>query len=140
MHRKLAGRFGLLISLAIFFLSSPACSQEAFPEDLKTREPKSIEEVKLLEQHVQALIDKVSPATVSVGGGGTGVVINDEGLIMTVAHVNQSAGRRIRITFPDGKRAWAKTLGNYHPLDAGLIQITSEGEFPFAEMGDAEGT
>ncbi len=125
---------------SIIFVASLVCAplvgQQTFPEELKTRAPETIDEVKLLEQHVQKILQKVSPATVSVSGG-SGVVINDEGYILTVAHVNQRAGRRVRITFPDGTRAWGETLGNNFELDAGLIKITSEGEFPFVEMADS---
>jgi serine protease Do len=119
--------------------TSTGFAQEAFPEELKTREPKNIEEVKLLEQHVQELLKKIRPATVSVSGG-SGVVINEEGYILTVAHVNRNAGRRVRITFPDGKQAWGETLGNHHPLDAGLIKIVSDGDFPYVEMADSSET
>ncbi|MEM7453125.1 MAG: trypsin-like peptidase domain-containing protein [Planctomycetota bacterium] len=108
-----------------------------FPEALKTRAPESIEEIKLLEEHVQQLIEKIRPATVSVSGG-SGVVISEDGLILTVAHVNQRAGRRVRVTFPDGRRASAITLGNNHGVDAGMIQITDEGEWPYVETGVSE--
>lgn len=127
--------FFLLLTVGL--IQCPLSGQQAFPEELKNREPESLEEVKLLERHVQAIIEKVSPATVSVGGGGSGVVINEEGYILTVAHVNQRAGRRVRITFADGSGAWGETLGNNHTLDAGLIKITSEGEFPYVEMAEA---
>ena len=108
-----------------------------FPESLKTRAPETIEEVKLLEEHVQQLIEKIRPATVSVSGG-SGVVISEDGLVLTVAHVNQRAGRRVRITFPDGRRASGITLGNYHSIDAGMIQITDEGDWPYVETGVSE--
>lgn len=124
------------VLILIGLISTPLLGQQSFPDELKTRAPENIEEVKLLEQHVQKILKEVSPATVSVSGG-SGVVINDEGLILTVAHVNQRAGRRVRITFPDGTRAWGETLGNNHQVDAGLIKITSEGDFPFVEMADS---
>lgn len=125
--------FLLLFSLGLFHC--PLLGQQDFPEELKTREPETLKEVKLLEQRVQTILEKVKPATVSVGGG-SGVVISEDGLILTVAHVNQVAGRDVRITFPDGTRVTGKTLGNHHRLDAGLVKISSEGEYPFIDMAE----
>ena len=106
------------------------------PEHLRTGPPKSIEEVRLFEDHIQQLLKKISPATVNVGGG-TGVVVSEEGLILTVQHVNRTAGRGVTVTFPDGKRVKAITLGGYQGVDGGMMKITDEGKYPFAKMGDS---
>lgn len=126
-----------LLLLTFGLIQCPLSGQQAFPEELKNREPQSLEEVKLLERQVQSVIEKVSPATVSINGEGSGVVINEEGIILTVAHVNRRVGRRVQITFADGSNAWGETLGNNFNLDAGLIKITSDGEFPFVEMAES---
>src|SRR5262249_57320766 len=59
------------------------------------------------------------------------------GLIVTVAHVGQKAGRALTITFADGKRVKGKTLGNFRNADAGMAQITDKGEWPHAEVARA---
>ena len=105
-----------------------------FPEDLKTRAPKTLAEVKLLERRVQDLVEKVRPATVSIFGG-TGVVVGEEGYILSAGHVTTEPGRRIRIRFPDGRRATAMTLGVNERYDTGLAKIVSDDDFPFLEMG-----
>src|SRR3954471_22586881 len=97
--------------------------------------PKSLSELRALEARIQATIEKIVPATVGVGGGGSGVVVSKDGLIVSVAHVTQKAGREVQITFPDGKRAKAKTLGNFETADASLLKITDKGPFPFVDMG-----
>jgi len=107
-----------------------------FPAELKTRAPKSLEEVKVLEKRVQELVTKIRPATVSIFGG-TGVVVNKEGYILTAGHVIVEAGRRVRIRFPDGRRAMAVTLGVDDRYDSGMAKIVSEGDFPYLEMGDS---
>ena len=121
---------------------SPSATQVAptepvkFLEELKTRAPKSLAEVKMLEKHVQDLVGKIRPATVSIFGG-TGVVINKEGYILTAGHVLREPGRRTRIRFPSGKRAIAVTLGINDRYDSGLAKIVSDGDFPHLEMGNS---
>ena len=106
------------------------------PSEFNSLKPTTLEEIKTLEAHVKKIRDKIRPATVNVGGG-SGVVISKEGLILTVAHVGRTAGRRITVTFPDGKRVRGEILGNYHGVDAGLAKITEKGEYPYVEMGDS---
>src|SRR5262245_10677069 len=97
--------------------------------------PKSLSELRALEAKIQKTLEKIVPATVGVGGGGSGVVVSKDGLIVCVAHVTQKAGREVQITFPDGKRAKSKTLGNYKSADASLLQIVDKGPWPYADMG-----
>lgn len=105
------------------------------PDSLRTSSPRSLEEMRLLEGHVQRLLARVRPATVALTSGGSGVVVSEDGLILTCAHVNQRPGNRIAVIFPDGSRYPAVTLGNNHGIDAGLVKITEQGKFPFAELG-----
>ena len=107
-----------------------------FPEELKTRTPKNLAEVKLLEQRVQELVKKVQPATISMFGG-TGVVVGKEGYILSAGHVVIQPGRRLRIRFADGRRATAITLGVDDRYDTGMAKITSDGDFPYLEIGNS---
>ena len=116
--------------------SVDSSENSGFPEELKTSAPSSLAEVKLLEDHVQQLIEKVRPATVSIFGG-SGVVIGEEGYILSAAHVLGDPGRRTRIRFPSGKRAIAVTLGNDERYDSGLAKIVGGEDFPYLEMGDS---
>src|SRR4051812_37833032 len=97
--------------------------------------PKSLSELRALEAKIQLTLKKILPATVGVGGGGSGVVVSADGLIVSVAHVTQKAGKEVTITFPDGKRAKAKTLGNFKTADASMLQIVDKGNWPHVEMG-----
>jgi serine protease Do len=97
--------------------------------------PKSLSELRALEAKIQETLKKILPATVGVGGGGSGVVVSKDGLIVSVAHVTQKAGREVIITFPDGKRAKAKTLGNYKTADASLLKLVDKGPWAHVEMG-----
>jgi len=100
---------------------SPAAPQAA----ADVSNPTSLAELKDLNEHVKALVAKVRAAVVQVSGGGSGVVISADGLVMCVAHVGVGAGRRVWFVFPDGRQARGITLGNDKMGDAGLMQIKS---------------
>ncbi len=96
--------------------------------------PKSLADLRRLEERVQWTIKRVMPSVVGFGGG-SAVIVSKEGMALTVAHVGGKSGRDATFIFPDGKRAKGKTLGNWAGVDAGMAKITDKGEFPFTPMG-----
>ena len=164
-----------LLSWLLLGLLSPLVAQDKIPGDTpkeeRTREqkgsgsslvargrlqkifqgqaPKDAHDVKLMQKHVQMLVEKLSSATVGVQVGaaqGSGVIINKEGYVLTAAHVAGRPGQTCRIFMPDGKQLPAKTLGMSRSMDAGLIKIQlpeseeelAELKLPFVEMSDGE--
>jgi len=99
--------------------------------------PESLDDLKAIERRVQAILPRVSRAVVAVemgGATGSGVVISEDGLVLTAAHVCDRPGRDVKFVFPDGKTARGKTLGTNHEQDAGMMQISDKGPWPFAEV------
>jgi serine protease Do len=99
--------------------------------------PQEIADLKAMEAKIRETVAKVTPAVVSVGGG-SGVVVNSEGYVLTVAHVGQRAGYAITVVFPDGRRVRATTLGNDEGVDAGMVKLPGRGPWPSVEMGSSE--
>jgi serine protease Do len=99
--------------------------------------PASLAELKELNDHVIAMVAKVRPAVIQVGGG-TGVVVSGDGLVMCVAHVGTRAGRPVTFIFPDGRRARGVTLGNDKVGDAGMMKITDRGTWPYVDVAKPE--
>lgn len=97
-------------------------------------QPTDLAGFKALERRIRETVKKVTPCVVGVSGG-SGVVVSEDGYVLTVGHVGERAGRNVMLTFPDGRRARGKTLGNDYGVDAGLIKITDKGPWPHAEMG-----
>src|SRR5438132_823399 len=88
--------------------------------------PASIADLKAMEEHVKAMVTRVSPAVVAVemgDGSGSGVVITADGLIVTAGHVCGGPNRDVSFTFADGKIAHVKTLGVDIESDTGLMKI-----------------
>jgi serine protease Do len=64
-------------------------------------------------------------------GGGSGVVITDEGLIMTNHHVIDNS-TEVRVIFEDGRLYEATIIGSDKLTDIGLIQINASNLIPIA--------
>jgi serine protease Do len=98
--------------------------------------------LKALQSRVKGVVDKCSDATVGVligMGAGSGVIVSEDGLVLTAAHVSGEPGRTCKIVLPDGKMLKARTLGFNEKLDNGMIQIVdkgpNDGKWPFLKVG-----
>ncbi|MEX1098542.1 MAG: trypsin-like peptidase domain-containing protein [Planctomycetales bacterium] len=103
--------------------------------------PESLEDLRAIERQVTALSEDLIRATVGVRIGraqGSGVIVSDDGYVLTAAHVAGSPGREVEFILHDGRKVRGKTLGLHRGLDAGLMQITTEGKWTVAEMGDMD--
>lgn len=107
---------------------------------LQAREPaRNLDDLARLESKVEAVSQKVQPATVALlsertGSSGSGVITTKDGLILTAAHVVQGADELL-VVFPDGKQVPGKVLGANYSKDIAMVRITEPGSWPFVEMG-----
>lgn len=127
----LTGSIAVLPGSHALYAQSPAVEAPDVPS------PTSLAELKNLNDRVKALVAAVRPAVVQVAGG-SGVVISGDGLVMSVAHVGNHAGRPVTFIFPDGRRARGVTLGNDKLGDAGLMRITEPGDWPHVAVAKPE--
>ncbi|PHR90614.1 MAG: serine protease [Blastopirellula sp.] len=146
----------VLILLSIAFYSSPSIAAEAKSENETKDEigkveqtahfaailkegdtPNSVAELKALQRIIQQAAKKIIPCTVGVSVGpaqGSGVIVSEDGYIMTAGHVIGKSGLDVTITFPDGTKVKGKTLGIDRSVDTGLIKITKPGKYPFLKI------
>ncbi|MEQ8791920.1 MAG: trypsin-like peptidase domain-containing protein [Pirellulaceae bacterium] len=125
--------------------SRPAASSPDVGKIFAGQAPTSAADLAAMQEKVQQLAEHVIPCTVNVQIGrpprmaqGSGVIISKDGYVMTAAHVNGAPGRDVVFTFADGSTAKGKTLGVDRRIDAGLMKITDEGEWPHLEIGDSK--
>ncbi|MFD2255990.1 S1C family serine protease [Luteolibacter algae] len=105
--------------------------------------PQSREDLLMIEKALKAALPQTSAATVCIDlgeGTGSGVIVSADGLVMTAAHVSTGVGKKVTVIMPDGKKLKGKTLGLMADKDAALVQIISEGPFPFVEIDRTDGT
>ena len=94
---------------------------------------------------VHKVLDIAQPSVVSIttgssnsifGGAGSGVVISDDGLILTNAHVVASSGGKISVRFHDGTVAPASLVGASTKDDIALLRADESGLSP-ATLGSS---
>jgi len=132
----------LLLALWLANLPLVGGASDDLPAVFRKSGPASVEDLKAIEKQVQALVPRLSRAVVAVQVGsasGSGVVVSENGLVLTAAHVCGATNHDVLFTFPDGSTARGKTLGLQHDLDAGMMQISSPGPWPHVERGDLDG-
>ena len=89
-------------------------------------QPATLGELRSMQQHQRQLCDKVTACTVGIVIGpshGSGVIISEDGYVLTAAHVAGAPNRKATVILPDGREVSGKSLGVYRTLDAGLMKI-----------------
>ena len=92
---------------------------------------------------VQAVLQRMRPAVVEIQvetlqgtGGGTGVIVSSDGIIVTNAHVVENA-RKIKVKLADGDVVDAKVKGQDASHDLAVITIARTG-LAAAALGDSD--
>ena len=117
--------------LTLISYSSPTNTQLKHPV-FEKRAPESPEDLLAIEKQVRSVLQTSKKATVCVqgNGSGSGVIISQEGLVLTAGHVSGEPGKKLTVVLQDGTKLEAKALGRSSAADSGLIQITKEGKYP----------
>src|SRR5262245_10055423 len=94
LQRIRRGVAGLGAGLILLVATAPNRADEPKPEakweTARVTQPESLEELKSLQDRVKTVVDKCTPSTVAVligFGAGSGVIISEDGVILTAAHV-----------------------------------------------------
>lgn len=107
--------------------------------------------IPVLEREIKSAIRTAYDASVRIWGFDTvrkvqnssqfsGVVVDKDGTILTVAHAIRS-NQAYKVRFPNGQEFIARSLGrmgrpdNSMRPDVGMLQIQTSGDWPVAEMG-----
>jgi serine protease Do len=126
-------------SIARPFDERPATEASAKPAAaLAKAAPESVEDLIAIQKAIQEVAKKCMAATVAVeinGVEGSGVIVSEDGYVLTAGHVSGAAGRDVIVKLPNGKDLRAKTLGANEAMDSGMIKITDSGSWSHVEMG-----
>jgi serine protease Do len=91
------------------------------------------------EQSVIRVARQITPAVVGVSGGagaGSGIIIRNDGVVLTNAHVVGDA-RTVTITTADGRQLRGAVLGRDPTVDVAVVRLT-ERNLPLAPVGDSD--
>jgi len=88
---------------------------------------------KISDPATRAAIRAVQPATVKLGGG-SGVNLASEGLVLTNAHVAKRVGARYTVHFPSGDSFTGTTVAVDDTLDLALLTLSGAKNLPIAPI------
>ena len=121
---------------AVWILAWQPCFAERLPvNDLPA--PKTRKELETIQNALKSALPRARAATVCIEigeGSGAGVIVSEDGLILSAAHVTSGVGKKVKIKMEDGTERTAKTLGLVADTDAAMAKLDGEGPFPFVEM------
>jgi len=111
--------------------------------------PADLAQLKAIQAQVKVVLKKVMPATVGILvevksgpqrgiSAGSGVIINEDGYILTAGHVSGEPDKVCEIILPGGKRVKGITLGRNNGIDSGMVKITDKGKWEHhVTLGDS---
>ena len=156
MSVERAGRLGAFVLAAIlsttpaFAADIPKAAEAVKWETTRITSPESVAEMKALQTRVKDVSKQALPSTVGllVGiGAGSGVIVSEDGLVLTAAHVIGKPRQPITFVLSDGTFVKGESLGINTVADSGMARITDappknatwpgakDGKWPVAVMG-----
>ena len=114
----------------------------ATAEALDKPVPESVDDLRAIEEQVKRVAAIAMPATVGVRVGsaqGSGVIVSQDGLVLTAAHVSGEPGRTVVLTLSDGRTVRGRSLGLNRDLDAGMMKINDPGPWPHVDVAERDG-
>ncbi|MFL2914277.1 MAG: S1C family serine protease [Opitutales bacterium] len=99
--------------------------------------PNKHEDLIKIQNRLQELLPATKKTLVAIeadDGAGSGVLVSEDGLVLTAAHVIGETGKKMRVRLPNGKSFPAVSLGGSEISDAGMLKITKKGKWPFAPI------
>ena len=153
-RQLLTGVLVFLLSATMLLADDKQATQTATEKSARLQRiinnevPRDVDDLKVMQEHIQALAKKSLDVTVALAIGrstqGSGVIVSEDGYVLTAAHVAGRPNRRVAVFLPDGRIVQGYTLGIFKSVDAGLVKIgnpNDEGDakvkWPFAEMADS---
>src|SRR3954471_436745 len=110
-HGVFPGLAGVVLGLAVLasVAAAPVPSDpdktKAPSANLDKKDPDGVADLKAMQDRVKSVLKKVMPATVGVllgPGAGSGVIVRDEGIVLTAGHVSGKPDQSCTLVFPDG--------------------------------------
>ncbi|QDU30339.1 putative periplasmic serine endoprotease DegP-like precursor [Anatilimnocola aggregata] len=124
--------------MTTFYRSLIICCAVALASlNLPAASGQSLADLKKAQEQTHKHLDKMLAATIGIhleDSSGSGVIVSEDGYILTAAHVIAVPGDIFEIELSDGRKVKAKSLGMDHDWDAGMAKIMGEGKWPFVEM------
>lgn len=116
-------------------------------EEIEELPPDPIQALREREEQIQQVFRRVAPSVVALesadpnaSGWGSGVLVDEKGLVLTAGHVTEATGEDVIVHLADGRTMPGKRLGSNMHRDASMVQILADESttFPYVEMADPD--
>lgn len=143
-----AGPWPVAALLGFMALLAPAAAPPPSPDFIRLDAvlgkpaPDGPADLLLIQNAVKNMLRRAMPATVGLRIGasaGSGVIVTEDGYVLTAGHVSGEPGQVCDVILSDGKVVKGKTLGRNKGIDSGMIKITTKGKYPHVPMGQSAG-
>lgn len=146
------GNASLILSLCgllLYISPSPAVSQTA-------KELRGLQLLEDIQQAITSLAERVTPTVVNITpireiaqgqgfqrrapfsqGSGSGVIVREDGIIVTNNHVVGEDAREADVRLSDKSNMIARVIGRDKETDIAVLKIESDRKFPVAHFGDS---
>jgi len=111
------------------------------PPSVKLPHDETTENLVLVEEALAEVLEQAKRATVFIeihqlhySSQGSGVIVDPGGLILSAGHVVGAPGTPMTVTFDDGRKLAARSLGVSLISDAGMAQIQSDTSLPHVPL------
>jgi serine protease Do len=112
----------------------PSLSRPSPPNANDDQTPnRDLESLRQAQKQIREILPRILPCVVAVEGG-SGVVVSEDGLILTASHVAGRSGRTVKVFFPNGRVEEAITLGTNNHTDASAMKLIRSGPWPYLSL------
>lgn len=132
----------VLITSLILGLLFPVILHADRPAFNDKAAPQTLDDFREIQEALQSHLKRARAATVCLemgGGSGSAVIISEDGLVLSAAHVTAKVGSEIEVILEDGTKYKGTALGLNSETDSAMLQIEGEGPFPYIDV-DLEDT
>lgn len=114
-----------------------AAAESGRPYVNDKKAPENRKDLEAIQNALTSVLDQARAATVCIDlgqGSGSGVIVSEDGLVLTAAHVSTGVNKDLTVILEDGRKFKAVSLGVVADCDAAMIRITEKGKFPFVTV------
>lgn len=110
------------------------------PATITVNAPLQASEITAVAASAMPSVVTIQVAGAQVGGSGSGVIVTEDGHVMTNAHVVSIGNEEpaIRVTLSDGRIFRATVVGRDVLSDIAVIKLDAPGPFPVIDLGDSD--
>lgn len=133
----------LLTCLLTALLPWAASAESARPYVNDKKAPENRQDLDAIQHALTQVLPAARNATVCIElgeGSGSGVIVSEDGLVLTAAHVAGGVNKELTVVLEDGRKLKAVSLGVVADKDAAMVRITEKEKFPFVEIDRKDST